>query len=55
MLSALQGLFFDRGKAYKMPDGEWGSIYWEILEYHEKYVILFAVKQPDSSFGLNLQ
>ena len=46
-LSALQGLFSDRGKADMTPDGERGSIYREILEYHEKYVILFVVKQPD--------
>lgn len=37
--------------AHRSAGGEWESIYWEILEYHRKYVILFAEALKQLSLG----
>lgn len=37
--------------AHQAADGKWESIYWEILEYHRKYVILFAGALKELALG----
>lgn len=41
----------DMIRAHQSPDGVWESIFWQILEYHRKYVILFAEALKQLALG----
>ncbi len=40
---------------HRMADGRWESIYWEVLDYHRKYVILFSEALKHFARGENSQ